>query len=44
VLTLAFFGAIVVATALLGRWAGVIVLLLLSAGAVWWIAASRRSG
>ena len=41
VLTLAFFAAVALASVLLGPWAGLAVFLVLSAAAVWWIAASR---
>ena len=42
-LTLAFLAAVVLATRLLGTWAGLAVFVLLSAGAIWWIVAGRRA-
>ncbi|HEU5212277.1 MAG TPA: hypothetical protein VFU10_05865 [Gaiellaceae bacterium] len=41
VLTLAFFAAVVLASVLLGPWAGLAAFIALSAAAVWWIVASR---
>lgn len=40
-LTLAFFAVIVLATAVVGTWAGLVVFLALTAAAIWWIVASR---
>ena len=40
-MTLAFFGAIVVATLLLGPWFGLLVFVTLLAAAVWWGLAGR---
>jgi len=43
VLTLAFFAAVALASVLVGPWAGLAVFIVLAAGAVWWIVASRRT-